>query len=220
MADDRAPAVQLAESVLADAANLLGIPTNSLKAAARWLGKRMRVAREVLIDELARGETRPLELAEQDEAIGMIVRYVTAARDGRARLNLRLLASLIHGVVADVVPLRADNFHRFAPLLEDLTQEEVFLLARLATYQQDGDADPGDADETPWQRALSELVPDHFPTPEYLKSVAASASRTGFLQLSSGYDVHYNPSPLLAALRSYVDFEAVLRREGLEDLIR
>ena len=222
MADDK-PVLRLAESALADAVNLLGIPTNTLSAlACRWFHRRAQTAKDVLLDELSRGEFRPLEVAEQDEAFGMIVRYMAAARDGRARLNLRLLASLIHGVIADVAPLQAENFHRFAPLLEDLSHEEVFLLARLISYQEDrAESVEGEIDEeqTPWQQALSVLVPDYFPTVEHLKSVAASASRTGFLELSSGFDVHYNPSPLLDDLRRYVGFEDALRKEGLQDLI-
>lgn len=60
-------------------------------AAERLQRWRLERARDILIDELRRGE-RTLSAPEADEIVAVLLRYGRAAQEGAARLNLRLMA--------------------------------------------------------------------------------------------------------------------------------
>jgi uncharacterized protein with PIN domain len=60
--------------------------------------RRAERARDILLDEVRLGE-KVLNAPEMEEAAAVLLRYGRAAQEGAARLNLRLMAKVIAGMV-------------------------------------------------------------------------------------------------------------------------
>lgn len=114
----------------------LAIPVggNAVSAAAgaaldQLLRKRLEAARAIQLDELRRGEIALHEL-DAEEAAAIFYRYLRAAQEGAARINLRLMAKVIAGQ-ARLGDLRADLFLGYAEMLAGLRREEIILISAL-----------------------------------------------------------------------------------------
>jgi hypothetical protein len=92
-------------------------------AIARYLRRRTEQARDILLAELRRANIGDAQAASEDDAIAVIIRYFRAAREGAARLKLRLLASAIAGKLQSG-HLVADEFLQYADALGSLTHDE------------------------------------------------------------------------------------------------
>jgi hypothetical protein len=135
-----------------------------------------------------------------------------AAREGAARLNLRLMAKVIRGQV-EREGLYADEFLRFCPIIASLTREEVIFLAALHrlsinfTPTEQSQAPPHGTDEN----MERELVPKIFPDKNALEIAASAVLRTGFLVVHSGWGgLTFRPSPLLMRAVKLANFEAAV----------
>jgi hypothetical protein len=94
------------------------------------LGKRLEAARKIFLEEV-RDAKRPVkDVHEQDEVVSVVYRYLDAARQGAARLNLRLLAKVARGQY-EREGLYASEFLRYADMIASLRREEVIFLATL-----------------------------------------------------------------------------------------
>ncbi|MBM3567994.1 MAG: hypothetical protein FJX46_04475 [Alphaproteobacteria bacterium] len=115
-----------------DAFALSGIPGSALlgEAFKAVMEKRMRHARDVLTEELKRGAISIPEASAADPLAAMLFRYIRAAQEGSARLNLRLLAQVIAGQ-AHCGNLIADEFLYYADILSGLKREEIIFVAEL-----------------------------------------------------------------------------------------
>lgn len=211
--------VVLDELVAVGTGSPLGISA-AKHALGRWFASRERDAREILIEELASGKKAAFEVAADDEAIAVIVRYLKSATEGNARLNLRLLAKAIAGQLRRG-RLYADEFLRFAGMLESLTRDEIILLATLYHFAQAvrqlKDSHPGITPPPPWGAARSELAKSLFPSPEYVDAIGARAQRSGLIFAKSAYGgLTYELTPLFDELSRTVDFQDALRQEGCD----
>jgi hypothetical protein len=101
----------------------------------RIMARRAEAARSILLEEVKQGRaTIPLGTPDADEFVAILWRYLRAAEEGTARLNLRLMASVIAGQL-ESGEVWADTFLRWADLLGALSRQEIVLLAALFRHQ-------------------------------------------------------------------------------------
>lgn len=221
--------VKWVESAVADLLGGTQIPVSAIigraagTAVSRVLAKRLANARDVLLEELRRG--KPVYLSDvmsEDDAAAFLLRYLRAAQEGAARLNLRLMARVVLGKAHVGEPLYADEFLRYADSLASLTREEVIFLGRLIFWHRRAPVREGpDDNSTPEFRQWRSLRVDvsgpekAFLDEPTLLATAISASRTGLVVQSSviGGTI-YSPSPALLKLAALVDLEDVLAEDG------
>ncbi len=177
-------------------------------ALSELMKKRAEDAREIALDELRRGAVTLREAGEPEEVVAVLHRYLREAREGRARLNLRLMAKIMAGQ-AYRGNLVADEFLYYADLVASLRREEVMLVA--AVLKHDGDM----------SRIAAELVPQPFASSSDLNAASAAVTRTGLIYndnegLSTTAN-RYRPSPLLKRLAQLVRFDDALRQEPAPD---
>ena len=189
--------------------------------AAKLLRKRLETARQILLEELRKGEKSLYDLDEVDALAAITFRYARAAQEGTARLNLRLMAKVIAGK-AQAGPLVADEFLAWADVLASLRREEVVLITAFGKavdeWRENPQEEPrkGRSSMDLWKIVESRLVPDVFPNRQWMRSAACASLRTGFLISSSGLgggEGYFFVSPLFDELRKTVSFQDALREE-------
>jgi hypothetical protein len=157
----------------------------------------------------------------------VVVRYLRAAREGAARLNLRLLAKAIAGKLQSG-RLVADEFLQYAEALASLSRDEIIVIGTMykmwAAHQALAATDPAEASRRypdPWPLTLKYLIEKGI-TEELVITGAARAQRSGLIyglstsiETISTYEPKktttpfiYRVSPLLIDLGKTVDFDA------------
>lgn len=179
----------------------------------------MRAAQDVLREEL-RGGTRTLgEVTYQDDALAVIYRYLRAAREGAARLNLKLMARVIAGQI-ERGNLVADEFLYYADMLAALRREELVLLATLYKNWVSSEASSLERNERinkTNELTRSELVPNYFKSEDMLSATFSAVSRTGLTIGVAAYEGQaFFPSPLMRELIALCPLADVLAREPRE----
>ena len=215
---------QLACAELSLPSNLLITATSGLLKA--WQQRKIREARDIFISELAKGNCDLLNLANPDEFIPIWYRYIRASIEGRAHMNIRLMAKVMYGHAINP-SLFASDFLEYADLISNLRRDEIVFLATMLRLTMSGfllrkENDPEqfyDIDqsvEIELKRQLPKTT--FFPDAQSVNSCELGISRTGLLRhvttLSSG-GVIYAPSRLLFKLADLADFQDVLREEGI-----
>lgn len=184
-------------------------------AAERLLRRRTEQARDILLDELRRGE-KPLTVPEVDEAVAVLLRYGRAAQEGAARLNLRLLAKVITGQMQHS-SLYADEFLRHAETLAHLRREEIILLGtmqRCWNHKSVREIDDSQRLGTFRANVGAELIPKLFKDEDEMQAMVGAVARTGLLLLIPGWDgTSFQPTRTLARLCEIAPFEAALEAE-------
>jgi hypothetical protein len=215
-------------ALVSDAFELSGTHGGSVAGAVigRYFRRRGEQARDILFEELRRANISDAQAASEDDAIAVIVRYLRAAREGAARLNLRLLAKAIAGKLQSS-GLVADEFLQYAEALATLSREEIVVLGAMYRHWkahrnlavQEREAAGRDVD--PWELTLRELTAPGM-TEELISTVAARAQRSGLLypmfgrvgQVAGRYgNLSFRVSPLLIDLGMTIDFEDAFQRE-------
>ena len=79
------------------------------------------------------GEGPAKDIEEADELLASMYRYFDAARQGTARINLRLMAKVMRGQF-EREKISASDFLRYAAVLSTLTEEEIIFLATLCQH--------------------------------------------------------------------------------------
>lgn len=212
---------ELLSAVVSEGFDIATIPGAALAGAAasgaiaRLLRRRTEAARDILLAEIGRGEA-PLCPAQIDEAAAITFRYLRAAQEGTARLNLRLMAQVIAGQ-ARLSSLYADQFLRVAAVLASLTREEIILSASIyRAWTSDEFVQPMEINRRhgALARAAAELVPSVFKDHGVLSATAAAIVRTGLLETHPGIGgTAYWPTQKLADLISMCPFDAALSKE-------
>jgi hypothetical protein len=189
------------ELVLAAGADLLALLTDfpAPTFAASSLGQRLRrlnaerceQARQALFDALQRRGGRQLTVAEGDEFVAITHRYMRAAVEGIARLNLQLLANVIAGQIADE-SLHASDFHRYADTICALSTQEIVYLGTMVRVQCEGSRgeSPIDNFQTVEQAVAVKLHRRlvgsvHFPTDVAFRTCETALQRTGLVYRAS-----------------------------------
>ena len=113
--------------VFQDALSMMGLPASSLGSIFNaYFERKMKEARDELIDAIQDGKVDPEDAANKDQTIAVIYRYFVAARDGTARRNLGLMAKAAVGLLKED-RLSVDEFDRFAPILSELTERQMIV---------------------------------------------------------------------------------------------
>lgn len=190
-------------------------------ALSKLFEKRLKTARDILTEQLRRGDKTLNDVADLEEAVAVTYRYARAAQEGAARLNLRLMAKVIAGQ-AHLGNLVADDFLYYADLLASLRREEVILIATIHRHKKDFMEQTGKSDKEValaeiWPNVEADLIPVLFEDKENLLATATAASRTGLLTVGQSYGGFgkFSTSPLMNRLGHLVDFEDALREEGI-----
>lgn len=181
--------------------------------------KRLKTARDILTEQLHRGDKTLSDVADLEEAVAVTYRYARAAQEGAARLNLRLMAKVIAGQ-AYLGNLVADDFLYYADLLASLRREEVILIATLHRLRKQ--AEPIDTSDDShhrlWLQSVASLPPDVFPTEDDARTAATAATRTGLVRVSGstiGGDQFFTTTTLMDWVEELAPFQDALREEGL-----
>ena len=128
------------------------------------------------MEEIARGEVLPARAAADDTLICAIYRYGRSAQEGTARRNLQLMAPVIRNGMARA-DFYADDFLRYAALLESLSREEIILLAM--AYRRQLSGEPGRFLEL----AGKDLVDQGTFTQDDLFRIQQALLRTGLISM-------------------------------------
>ncbi len=176
-------------------------------ALATYLSKRAAAAREILFDELRNANITPEEIAAEDDGVAVIHGFMHAAWEGKARVNLRLLAKAIKGQL-QLGNLVANEFFLHADALASLSRDEIIFLATMLRVA----AQPSPPNGL-WMTCMSQLKMAGWP-PDKIAAVAGRSLRSGFVTTGSGFGgLVYAPSPMLSDVCKTVDFDDALRRE-------
>ncbi|MFG1188619.1 hypothetical protein [Xanthobacter flavus] len=186
-------------------------------AIKRVLRKRADAAREIALQEIAAGREHViLDIPAQDEAVAILWRYLRAAEEGTARLNLRLMASILAG--HNEAPfIHASEFLRWADLVTSLSEIEIVFLATLhrECLRQHEHSEAAD------EAARRCLIPRFFADEEAYTIAGLALVRTGLIvQISivgmSGAGLlggQFKTAPAMMQLGRIADLEGVLARE-------
>ncbi|KKC34841.1 hypothetical protein WH91_01025 [Devosia psychrophila] len=209
---------EIINAVAADVLALYGLPvagTTVALGATAWrslIAQRVAAARDILTGEMSRG-TKALHDVAEDEVAAVTFRYMRAAIEGTARLNLRLMAATASGQ-AHGAGLYADDFLRWADLIASLRREEVIVLATL--YREwVAFTGPGVNKLGAWRVAQTLLAALEGMDEKTSDAVGTACLRTGLIQIATGsYGGGQSifPTGLLGDFMSLADVEGVLRR--------
>jgi hypothetical protein len=216
---------------ISDALGFIGISGGSVSQAliVGYFRRRHEMARGILFEELSQANISNTQAASEDDAIAVIVRYLRAAQEGAARLNLRLLAKAIAGK-RQSMPLVADEFLQYAEALATLSRDEVLVVGAMYRHWKAhcnlivAEREAAGPSVDPWELTLRELTGVGM-TEEVVSTTASRSLRSGLLYPMFGRVGHaaarhgslsFRVSPLLVELGTTVDFEDALRREASE----
>jgi hypothetical protein len=172
-------------ALVSDAFQLTGIPGGSVAEAAirRYFRRRAAQARDILFEELRQANISEAQATSEDDAIAVIVRYLRAAREGAARLNLRLLAKAIVGKLRSSGSLVADEFLQYADALASLSRDEVVVIGTIyklwCGHRTIGFPNPSEAANL-WSQTVQELTASGM-SAELVVTAAARAQRSGLI---------------------------------------
>lgn len=200
-------------AVISDVFGLFSIPGGTMagEALKALFQKRADDAREIMLTAISRGDIRFSE-TDVEESVAVVYRYLRAAQEGAARVNLRLLAEVFCGQ-ARLGLIKADEFLYYADVLTPLRRDEILLTGCILRYWDEATEHKGGPIERMRSATLgaqNALIPGVFEDREEFLAVADGMRRTGFfsIQATSGGGDLLSPSPVLRRLARLVDFEA------------
>lgn len=217
--------IEAITSMLSDYLNAQGFLAASTTSSTlnlaftRVMAGRAAVAREVLLDELAKGRASPSDPLPDDTAM-VTFRYMRAAQEGAARLNLRLLAGVIAGQLSGS-GLYADEFLRWADILAALRREEVIVLGVMQRLNDQPPNPEHAANPTLmlWMECQNILNAEYGIEPHVSVAYANALLRTGLVQLAPGsMETPMVPLPTFALsnLSALLEVEGIVRSEENE----
>lgn len=144
-------------------------------------------ARDIAISEMKKGSRDKLDVADPDEFVAILYRYMRAATEGQATINLRLMAQVMRGHAVNP-SLFASDFLAYADLISSLRREEVVFLATMLKFTRAGGQIPKTDDsgelydleqsvEIELRRSL--LGTEFFPNRESVSACELAIQRTG-----------------------------------------
>jgi hypothetical protein len=185
-----------------------GLSSGGKFLVEQLLRVRAEEARDILIDAMSKGKQTARDVKD-NEAAAIILRYMRAAEEGAARLNLKLMAQVIAEQVSEP-GFYANDFLLWADVLAGLRREEVLILGVMYRRAVEVGDDPRKRTGEFWVDCKKELKEKHSMNDDTAEAYASSLMRTGLIQLLGGLlDIGqaYRPSPNLAKLGDMVDIE-------------
>ncbi|CAN7806573.1 hypothetical protein LJR267_010739 [Paraburkholderia hospita] len=200
-------------AVVGDIFGYFSVPAGGVAGEAlnALFKKRADDAREIMLTELSRGKVR-LSETDAEEAVAIVYRYLRAAQEGAARVNLRLLAQVLSNQV-HLGLIKADEFLYYADILAPLRRDELLLTGSILRHWEnaiDQKDDPVERKRTATTKAHETLIPSVFGDADEFQAVADGLRRTGFfsIQATAGSGDLLGLSPVLLQLARLADFNA------------
>lgn len=200
-------------TLVGDVFSVFSLPGGGLagEALKSIFKKRADSAREIILEELSRGNVR-LSETDAEESAMIVYRYLRAAQEGAARMNLRLLAQTLAGQ-ARLGLVKADEFLYYADMLTSLRRDEILLIGQILHHWNAAEHlkdDPLERMKYATGHSREALVPEVFVDDADFRANADALRRTGLLliQATAGGGDRLGPSPLLFRLAKLVDFDA------------
>ncbi len=216
---------ELTSSAVKDILSFLNItiPVESIqKLWNNFQKSKEEQARDILQDEIEQGNFNNIAV---DEKLSIIHRYILSAKNGNARINLRLLAQLISGLMNGeklTKGLYASEFNRYSSQLESLSYEEIQVLALLAKCREDAIQEVQEPAYLNAQVRVYQRSNEHyflrarsqFDNPKEFNSLVLALQRTGFIASGQGQTVGiYELSPFFDKITQLIDFQEALKKE-------
>jgi hypothetical protein len=213
---------KISASAILDILSFFGIPTSSIQEL--WNAhceRKLAESRDILFDEINQGNFNNIA---NDDKISLIHRYTLAAMNGTARLNLRLLAKAINSITKGEQlpsPIYANEFNRYAQILETLSDDEIHLLANMYQYKKDAPQSniTISSHEINYNNYFIQNFAKHYrykykkSDGEY-KALCCALLRTGLIyQIPTIRDTTYDLSPFFDKIIELVDFQDALDKE-------
>lgn len=177
------------------------------------LAKRAEAARDILVDRLQKAKATLKDIPEE-EAAAITYRYMRAAEEGAARINLKLLADVIVG--QDAKPgFFANDFLLWAEVISSLRHEEIVMLGIM--HREAAKLDyklkaTGDF----WAGCLAALEKERGLSAQTCDRIGAKLLRTGLVTILGGLmgmGHAYMPTTDLQKLAEISDLEAYYMEE-------
>ncbi len=216
--------IAITTAIISDALSAAQLPGGAVvslaigEAIERVNMRRKQEALSVLEEELRLGN-RILDISDLEGVAAIAHRFVRAAQEGTARLNLRMLAAIFAGqtVRRKIV---ADEFLHYADKIASLSYEELVILAKLIAFGIYSDNVREMAKQGIYKQLIEQLVPATFEIEDDFASIAAALQRTGFVvarTFGGGFgdstSTIYAGTSLLKKLNDIASVEGVLARE-------
>jgi hypothetical protein len=167
--------------------------------------KKEEAVQQILLAEMALGKRSLEDVAKDDKFIGGYYRILDAALKGAANSNLRRLSKILRNCMDENV-VESDEINHMLSVIADLSEDEVWLLARLwKLHEETGMA----SRDMPISIDLNDKLIAEGYSGEIFKARMARLERTGFIisePLILG-GVAYNPSPLLEQFVKLAELE-------------
>lgn len=182
--------IALASATVTDLLQSYAVPYAALAATALGLGleqlraRRMETARDIAIRAIGKGAAHKLAVTDADEFVAVSHRYMRAAIEGTARLNLTLMANVMAGQLQESA-LYASDFQRYADLLATMSREEVIYMGMLAAKSEEAAAtsDGEDKSQDIAIEVQKALVPSEtFASIGELTTCETALQRTGLIR--------------------------------------
>ncbi len=214
----------LVSSAIFDILSLFKIPTATFQSMwSTHCKKKLEESRDILVEEIQQGDFSRID---DDDKVSLLHRYTQAAMNGAARINLRLLAKAINSLAQNeklASPIYANEFNRYANVLEALSDEEIQLLANLYILKKENEdyvkqnrnAEPG-INADPYTKLITSLEFTDTDRVSVIQTTAGALLRTGLIyQKDIGYGgkISYYLSPFFDKIISLVDFQDALNKE-------
>lgn len=187
-------------------------------ALGRVMSWRLEEAEDILDSELRQIKRRLTRVGEVEEAAGMVLRYIRAAKEGTSLINLRIMAKVIRGLAARSRSKAAD-FLRYADAVASLTVEEICVVTCLLekTIELDELGLSKDRDTKAWSQLIDDLVPRMFTDQQHVAEILLAASRTGLVTKAAPFKLGpFCTTPFLHDLAELASLQRAITEEGLD----
>lgn len=193
------------------------LATATKKALQSRCAQKTQEAQQILLEEIRAGKITPYQIPLEEPA-AIMVRYARAVHEGVGRTNLRLLAAVLAGQLAQK-SVYADEFYRWADILAGLTMDEIIVLAgylrrmpddiRIATLIDLG------------SKVYQDIYGPEAESWNDFEATRGALLRTGLLSISAtggaiggGSSIAFAPTSKLQALGQLVKMDEVLGRSN------
>lgn len=195
------------EILAAGGAPLPSLGGVALALGGPWAARKVEEAFVILTDRF-RGIRKLLTEAQAEEFRAMLLRYIRSAQEGAAHRNLRLMGSVMAGMIKrDAV--HADDFLREATILSELSSKEIVILGSIwRITEEDGHKLEHGRNA---RKASALLVPGVFPKDRQFVEALSALSRTGLVMPLSHQPGHmeYVTTAAFERLTALVDFNSL-----------
>jgi hypothetical protein len=211
---------QISTALIEDIFSVLKIPGSGVATTIlqKVFEKKEQEAREILFTEISKGCTPAIS---EDDTVYIIYRYIRAAREGMARINLELLAKVIAGR-KNKIQLKADDFLYYADIVSSLREDEIFLLgimirSNLTTEFSARGTLKKYFSEHKIQEIFQSLLRTGLVTFYHEINIDDNTDHKRFLKYDSSLSTDYYFTSLMEEIQNFIPFEDILETSAKKE---